>query len=416
MTALRVPADSKALFRRLTRLFAAMGPGLVVMMADTEAGSVITAAQSGAQWGYRLLLLQFLLVPLMFMAQELTVRLGLCTGKGYVELVRQRFGRGLAGVCALILLVSCFGSLLTQMSGLVGAGSLFGIADWQVLTVLVVLILLMVLTGSYRSLERVTLCVGLFGLAFLMMAVKAHPDVHEVLRDIRQMPLHDHDYLYLIAANLGTSVMPWTLFYQQSALVDKGLDASHLPLARIDTLVGTVFCQVLTAAVVVTAAATLGGKGAGLESVAQIGQAFGTLIGPVWGEAVFAIGLAGGALVATIVVCLSAVWALGEAMGVRHSLEQHPLQALWFYGPFAGLLIAGALLVASGVNLVRLSIAVGVINALMIPLMLLLLFVLARRVLPAAHRLRGGYALVVAGVFSLTSGLGLYAGLSGSLG
>ncbi|SKA78823.1 NRAMP (natural resistance-associated macrophage protein) metal ion transporters [Pseudomonas extremaustralis] len=416
MTALPVPSDSKALCRRLTRLFAAMGPGLMVMMADTEAGSVITAAQSGAQWGYRLLLLQFLLVPLMFMAQELTVRLGLCTGKGYVELVRQRYGRGLAAGCALILLVSCFGSLLTQMSGLVGAGSLFGIADWQVLTVLVVFILLMVLTGSYRSVERVTLCVGLFGLAFLVMAVKAHPDLHEVLRDIRQMPLHDPDYLYLIAANLGTSVMPWTLFYQQSALVDKGLDASHLPLARLDTLVGTVFCQVLTAAVVVTAAATLGGKGVGVGSVAQIGQAFGTLIGPAWGEAVFAIGLAGGALVATIVVCLSAVWALGEAMGVRHSLEQRPLDALWFYGPFAGLLIAGAVLVASGVNLVRLSIAVGVINALMIPLMLLLLFVLARRVLPMAHRLRGGYALVVAVVFGFTSGLGLYAGLSGSLG
>src|SRR5471030_190822 len=105
-----LPAESPLLRQRLTRMLAAMGPGLVVMMADTEAGSVITAAQSGAQWGYRLLLLQFLLVPLMFMAQELTVRLGLCTGKGYVELVRQRFGRALAAVTAVVLLLSCFGS------------------------------------------------------------------------------------------------------------------------------------------------------------------------------------------------------------------------------------------------------------------------------------------------------------------
>lgn len=110
------------------------------------------------------------------------------------------------------------------------------------------------------------------------------------------------------------------------------------------------------------------------------------------------------------------VWAVGEALGVRHSLEQHPLEAPWFYGPFALLLIVGALLVASGVNLIRLSIAVGVLNALLIPLMLLLLFLLARNVLPPPHRLRGRYALAVAVTFTLTSGLGLYAGLSGLLG
>lgn len=411
-----LPATAPALRQRLTRLLATLGPGLVVMMADTEAGSVITAAQSGAQWGYRLLLLQVVLVPLMFMAQELTVRLGLCTGKGYVELVRQRFGRALALVTALVLLISCFGALLTQMSGLVGAGSLFGIPGWAILLTLVVSILAMVLTGSYRSVERVTLAVGVFGLAFVVMAIKSRPDLPQLLHELARMPLNDPDYLYLLAANLGTSVMPWTIFYQQSALVDKGLDTRHLPMARVDTLVGAVFCQVLTAAIVIAAAATLGGHGAGLDSIAQIGEAFGALIGPTWGELVFAIGLAGGALVATIVVCLSAVWAVGEALGVRHSLEQHPLEAPWFYGPFALLLIVGAVLVGSGVNLIRLSIAVGVLNALLIPLILLLLFLLARRVLPAEHRLRGGYARVVALVFTLTSALGLYAGVFGALG
>lgn len=388
------------------------------MLADTEAGSVITAAQSGAQWGYRLLLLQFLLVPLMFMTQELTVRLGLCTGKGYIELVRQRFGKAVAIMSVAVLLLSCFGALITQMSGLVGAGSLFDIPAWQVLGVLVVLILGMVLTGSYRSVERVTIVIGMFGLAFLVMAFKAHPDGQQILHEITQMPLGDHDYLYLVAANLGTSVMPWTVFYQQSALINKGLNVSQLRLARIDTLVGAVLCQVLTAALVIAAGATLGAHdhGTSLDSIAQIGEAFGDLIGPTWGRAVFAIGLSGGALVATIVVCLTAAWALGEVMGVRHSLERRALDAPWFYGPFAVLLIAGAVLVASGVNLVQMSIAVGVTNALLLPLVLLLLFLLARSALPAAHRLRGRYALVVGVIFAFTSILGLYAGLTGSLG
>ena len=404
--------------RRLAWLLAVIGPGLTVMLADIEAGSVITLAQSGAQWGYRLLFLQFLLIPLMFMTQELTVRLGLCTGKGYGELVKQRYGNGVVMLAAAVLLLSCFGALITEMSGIVGAGSLFGIPPWQTLTLLVTSILAMVLTGSYRVVERVAVAIGLFALAFIVMAVKARPDAGQIAHEIWRMPMGDHNFLYLVAANLGTSIMPWTIFYQQSALINKGLNGTHLRAARIETMLGAVLCQILSAAVLIASASSLSVhyRDRGLDNIAQIGEAFGTLIGPTWGKAVFAIGLSGGALVATIVVCLAAAWAMGEAMGVRHSLEQHPLEAPWFYGPFAALLVLGALLVGSGVNLIRLSIAVGVANALLLPLVLLLLFLLAHRSLPDEHRLKGGYALLVGIGFALTAALGLYTGLTGSLG
>lgn len=402
--------------QRLARLLAAVGPGLIVMLADMDASSVITVAQSGAQWGYRLLLLQLLLLPLMFMTQELTVRLGLCTGRGYGELVRQRYGKTVAMLATAILLLSCFGALVAEMSGLVGAGSLFGIPPWQTLTLLVTLILGMVLTGSYHAVERVVIAIGLFSLAFLVMAIKAHPEGEQIVHQMWQLPITDHGYLYLVAANIGTSIMPWAIFYQQSALIDKGLNSGQLRAARVDTLLGAVLCQVLTLAVLIASASTLGmHHERGLDNIAQIGEAFGTLIGPTWGKAVFAIGLSGGALVATIVVCLTAAWAMGEAMGVRHSLEQHPLDAPWFYGPFAALLITGAVLVGSGVNLIRLSIAIGVANALLLPLVLLLLFLLAQRALPDEHRLKGRYALLVGISFTLTAALGLYAGITGSL-
>ena len=361
------------------------------MLADIEAGSVITLAQSGAQWGYRLLLMQILLVPLMFMAQELTVRLGLCTGKGYAELVRERYGRGIAMAVTAVLLLSCFGALVTEMSGLVGAGSLFGIAPWETLTLVVALV--------------------------IGMVVKARPNAGEIAHEIWRMPFTDHAYLYLVAANLGTSIMPWTIFYQQSALIKKGLNSAQLRAARIETMLGAILCQILSAAVLIASASSLSTHhhAKGLDNIAQIGEAFGTLIGP-WGKAVFAIGLSGGALVATIVVCLSASWAMGEAMGVRHSLEQRPLEAPWFYGPFAALLIVGGLLVGSGVNLIRLSIAVAVLNAILLPSVLLLLFLLARRALPEEHRLKGFYALLVGTGLGLTAALGLYAGIVGSLG
>jgi NRAMP (natural resistance-associated macrophage protein)-like metal ion transporter len=401
----------------LPRLLAVIGPGLIVMLADIEAGSVVTLAQSGAQWGYRLLFMQILLIPLMFMAQELTVRLGLCTGKGYAELVRERYGQGIAMAATAVLLLSCFGALVTEMSGLVGAGSLFGIAPWETLTLVVTLIIGMVVSGSYLVIERIAVAIGLFTVAFIVMAVKARPNAGEIALEIWRIPFGDHAYLYLVAANLGTSIMPWTIFYQQSALINKGLNSAQLRAARIETMLGAILCQVLSAAVLIASASSLSAHhhDQGLDNIAQIGEAFGTLIGP-WGKAVFAIGLSGGALVATIVVCLSAAWAMGEAMGVRHSLEQHPLEAPWFYGPFAALLIVGGLLVGSGINLIHLSIAVAVLNAILLPSMLLLLFLLARRALPEEHRLTGFYALLVGTGLGLTAALGLYAGIVGSLG
>ena len=249
------------------------------------------------------------------------------------------------------------------------------------------------------------------------MAVKSRPNAGEIAHEIWRMPFTDHAYLYLVAANLGTSIMPWTIFYQQSALINKGLNSAQLRAARIETMLGAILCQILSAAVLIASASSLSAHhhDKGLDNIAQIGEAFGTLIGP-WGKAVFAIGLSGGALVATIVVCLSAAWAMGEAMGVRHSLEQHPLEAPWFYGPFAALLIVGGLLVGSGVNLIRLSIGVAVLNAILLPSMLLLLFLLARRALPEEHRLKGFYALLVGTGLGLTAMLGLYAGIVGSLG
>ncbi|MGP0015107.1 NRAMP family divalent metal transporter, partial [Pseudomonas sp.] len=201
---------------------AAVGPGLVVMLADTEAGSVITAAQSGAQWGYRLLLLQFLIIPLLYTAQELSIRLGLGTGKGFGELVRLRFGRGVALLSLATLVLSCFGALVTELSGLAGVGELFGIPLWETVGVLVVLIFAMVCTGSYHGVERIAICLGMFGVAFIAVAWNAHPDPRQIAAQWYQMPFHDSSYLYLVAANLGTSVMPWTVFYQQSALIDKG--------------------------------------------------------------------------------------------------------------------------------------------------------------------------------------------------
>jgi Mn2+/Fe2+ NRAMP family transporter len=408
-------ADTVSRWRYSWRHFVFVaGPGLVAMLADTDAGSVITVAQSGAQWGYRLLVPNLLLIPFMFVAQELALRLGLGTRRGVAELVLRRLGRVPAALLLIAVGMSCFGALVSEMSGLAGAAQVLGIPVWVAMTGTVAGLSLMVITGSYRSVERITLFVGLFELAFVVMAWRASPGLAPIMHQASEFPLGDRSYLYLLAANLGTSIIPWALLYQQSANVDKGLGPEHVGAARLETLVGVVLCQAITSALLIAAAATLNSSGP-LDTVMQIETAFTATLGRTVGRGVFVLGLSGSALVATIVVCLTLAWSIGEVLGVRHSLEQHPRQAPWFYGTLIVMLGAGGALVSSGINLVSISIAAGVLNALLLPLVLGFLYFLARSALTGPLRLRGAYATVVAIVFLIVAATCLYAGIAGLL-
>jgi len=180
---------------------------------------------------------------------------------------------------------------------------------------------------------------------------------------------------------------------------------------------GALVTQVIMACVLVATAATLGTTNADapLDTVQQIAQAITPFLGEGTGRLLFALGMTGSALVATIVVTLTAARTLGEVLGVKHSLEHAPREAPWFYGIYTASLVAGALLVASGVNLVSLSVGVQVMNALLLPIVLGFLYLLARG-LPGPYRLRGGYAALVAAVILISAGFGVYAGIVGLAG
>jgi len=398
------------------RFTAVAGPGIVVMLADTDAGSVITAAQSGAEWGYRLLLLQLILVPILFMVQELTVRLGIVSRKGHAELIGEHFGRGWAWLSVGTLLVACIGALLSELSGLAGVGLLFGVPSYVTMTLIVGILIAMAYRGSYLLVERIAIAVGAFELVFLVVAWKAQPGVGDLIAGSLDIAWREPKYLYLVAANIGAVIMPWMVFYQQSAVVEKGLSLADLPAARLDTAFGAVLTQVIMAAVLIATAATLGSAGqtGSLDTVQQIASAITPHLGETTGKLLFGLGLSGSAVVATIVVTLTAARTLSEVLGVKHSLEHEPHEAPWFYGIYTATLAAGALLIVSGVNLVTLSVGVQVMNALLLPIVLGFLYLLARR-LPPPHRLQGLYAWVVAIVIAAAVIFGLYSGIFGLL-
>ncbi len=397
--------------RNLWGIFAMFGPGLVVMFADTDAGSVITAAQSGAVWGYKLLLLQLLLIPIVYIVQELAVRLGLVTGKGHGELILEHFGKGWAWLSVSTLIIACLGALVTEFAGVAGAGLLFGIPPWLSVGLAVLLLSIVVWTGSYLSVERIAILIGSFELIFLLVAWWAHPSPAAMLSGLTQIPWRQPGYLYLVVANIGAVIMPWMIFYHQSAVVDKGMTSKDLRVARRDTALGAIITQLIMIAILVTVAATIGvyHPGKSLNTVQQIADALTPFLGKTFGTILFALGMVGASLVAAIVVSLATAWGLGEVSGYKRSLEHQPDKAPWFYIVYTAMLLIGGGMVVSGVNLVNLSVAVQVMNAALLPIVLGFLYLLALKALPKQHRLQGGYSVVVGMVVAITSTLGMYA-------
>jgi NRAMP (natural resistance-associated macrophage protein)-like metal ion transporter len=354
----------------ILRLIAVWGPGLLVMLADTDAGNVVTAAQSGAQWGYHLLPLILILTPLLYMLQELTVRLGMYTGRGHGELIRERFGSGWAWISTTGLAAATVGTLVTNLTGVAGIGELYGLSRNLTLPSAAAVLLIVVATGSYRRVERTAIIIGLFELAFFVVAIAAQPHLQTMAKQVFHPPISNREFLYLAAANIGATFNPWMVFYQQSAIVDKKLQPTEYELARWDTAVGAALTQLLTGAVLVSVAATLASSGvrAKLNNVGEISNALAQILGVDAGRLIFSVGVLGASLVAAIVSSLALAWGVGEVTGYRRSLEYHPFKAGWFYGVYTICVVGAAALVWLTPDLVWLNIAAQVLNVFLLPL------------------------------------------------
>ncbi len=336
------------------------------------------------------------------------------TGQGHAHLIEKHFGKFWAWFSVLTLLVCCMGALLTELAGLAGVGALLGLSAPVTTTLVVGALLAMAFTHSYLTVERIALAIGAFELVFLAVVFLAHPDPQTVATQSLDIPLRDPKYLYLAAANIGAVIMPWMVFFQQSAVVEKKLSVDDLPAARADTMIGAVLTQVIMASVLVATAATLGGAShdGDLDTVQRIAEAITPYLGDLGGKLLFGLGMAGAALVAAIVVTITAARTLSEMLGVKCSLDDDPRDAPWFYGAYALALIVCGGVVGSGVNLVALSVGVQVMNALLLPPVLGFLYLLARR-LPEPWRLKGGYASICLGIILISSGFGVYSGVAG---
>ncbi len=388
-----------------------LGPGLVVMLADTDAGSLITAAQSGARWGYRMIVPELVLIPVLYVVQEMTVRLGIVNGVGHGTLIRQRFGRGWAMLSASTLLLSAIGALISEFAAVVGVGELFGVSRWLTIPVATAFLVGVGMTGSYRRVERLAIMLGLAELAFIPAMLLSHPSGRALASGITSMPLGNSSYLYLLAANVGAVIMPWMIFYQQGAVIDKGLTRVGVRGERMGTAVGAVLTQVVMIAMVVALARATDGRRAGvpLATVGQIAAALQPLLGPAGAKILFGAGMLGAALVAALVSSLAGAWGLSEIFGWEHSLNQRPGRAnSGFFATYTVAHVAGAILVLASTGLVGLTVGVEVMNALLLPIVLGFLLVLEATALPAGQRMRGLRRYLTWALCLIVIGFGLF--------
>ncbi len=401
------------------RLFAVLGPGLIVAFADTEAGSITTAASSGAQFGMKLVLLQILLIVPLFIVQEMTVRLGTVTGKGHARLIRENYGVGWCYVSLCTMLVTNVAALVTEFIGIAGAALIFGLNPIVLIVVAATVLIGVTFSGAYKRAERMALGLCLLELLFIPAAFAARPSVASIVRDglLGAQPLGDRTYLLLVASNIGAVIMPWMIFYQQSATVDKGLRPADLKFARIDTALGAVATQLIMIAVVVTTAATLYVRHISVTDAAHAALALIPLTGRFAGV-VFGAGLIGAAMLGAFVVSLATAWAFGEAFGWRCSLNDKCTEAKRFYGLYAAsVVLAAGIVVIPHLPLVKITLYVEAFNALVLPIVLGFLLVLAndKKILGARVNSPFGNTIAI-GISVVCVALGLWFGTLTMLG
>jgi Mn2+/Fe2+ NRAMP family transporter len=404
----------------LWRYLAVAGPGLIVAFADTEAGSVTTAATSGAQFGMKLVLLQVLLIVPLFVVQEMTVRLGTVTGKGHAQLIRQNYGLTWAWVSLGTMLFTNLAALVTEFIGIAGVALIFGIPALPLVAACATLLVGVALSGRYKRAEVFALALCLLELLFIPAAFAAHPNPATVVREglFGSQPLANRDYLLLVAGNIGAVIMPWMIFYQQSATVDKGLRPKDLTLARVDTAIGAVFTQVIMAAIIITCAATLFVHHQSVSDAAHAALALVPLTGSKLAGVAFGAGLLGASLIGALVVSLATAWAFGEAFAWRCSLNAACYDAKRFYGMYTAMvLVSAGVVLIPNLPLVRITVWVEAFNAFVLPIVLGFLLVMANDKKILGDRVNSLLGNVVAiGVAVVCVGLGLWMGALTILG
>lgn len=356
----------------LLRWLLILGPGLIASSAGNDAGGIATYSAAGAQFGYDLIWVMLILMVSLGVVQEMCSRLGAATGRGLLDLIRERFGVGWALFAMGILLVANSGIITSEFIGIGAAAELFGLSKFVVVPVAGAVLWYLVIYGSYARVEKVFLLMTLVFFAYPVAALMARPDWGAVTRGAFVPTLYaDQTYLFLLVGLLGTTITPFMQLFQQSSIVERGVARRHYGPERVDAYAGAIFSNLISITMIIATAATL--HQAGETEIGTAADAARALE-PVAGEAagmLFGVGLLGASLLTAAVLPLATAYAVSEIFGLPKGVSLDFRRAPMFFGLFTGMIVLGvALSLIPNLPVMDWLLAVQVLNGILLPVML----------------------------------------------
>ncbi len=375
--------------RRLLIFLAVLGPGIITMVADNDAGGISTYAVTGSKYGFSLLWIIFILVPMAYYIQEMTVRLGAVTKRGHAEAIFEGFGPFWGWFSLVDLAIVNLLTLVTEYIGMIAAMSLFGVPPVVTFLAVTAILVAVSMTGKYWTFERLTLFFCAFNLvyipaAFWAMKTPTSPGWGKVFEGLLLPTLPggmSGGLLFIILANIGTTITPWQIFFQQSSVVDKGLDVHDVKFGKVDTFAGSLITGIVAAFIIITTGAAFyyHHPPIVIEDARQTAEAIVPLLGGYGALArkLFAIGLFDAGFLGALCISLSTSWAVGEVFGWAHSLNKSVKEAPWFYVVHVGMLLgAGAIVLIPGAPLIAITMFVQVAAVTLLPSALVFLILI----------------------------------------
>ncbi|HVF30461.1 MAG TPA: divalent metal cation transporter [Pyrinomonadaceae bacterium] len=364
---------------RFYTYLAILGPGIIAANAGNDASGIATYSTVGAGFGYSLLWAFIPMVISLIIVQEMCVRMGVVTGQGLADLIREQFGVRWTAFIMLALLIANTGVIISEFVGIAQASELLGIPRFVAIPITAGLIWWLVVKGSQKRVERVFLLMSLVFFCYVISAFVSKPDWPVVAKSlVKPTFAFDSVYLFTIMALIGTTITPFMQVYVQSSVVEKQMDKDDLPLARADVIVGTIFACVIAAFIVISTSATLNANGVtSIDSAATAAEALAPVAGE-YAKYLFAVGLFGAAMLAMGVLPLATAYSLSEALGFEKGLSRSFREAPIFLGIFTTLILIGAIVaLIPGIPQIRLLLFTQTVNGILLPIILIAVLKLA---------------------------------------
>jgi len=364
----------KPLRMRLLLLLAVIGPGIITANVDNDAGGITTYSVAGAHYGNSLLWMMPLVGLALIIVQEMSARLGVVTGKGLADLIRESMGVRITTIVIGIVVFANLANTVSEFAGVAASMEIFGVSKYISVPLSAVLVWLLIVKGNYKRVERIFLVASAIYLCYVASGVMAKPVWSDVTRAFVTPTFHlEAGYVTIFVTAIGTTIAPWMQFYQQASIVDKGLKPADYAYERLDVIVGSVFAVFVASFIVIACSATLYTSGVRIETAKDAALALRPLAGQ-YASTLFALGLLNASVFSAAILPLSTAYLVCEAfgweMGISHDLKQAPI----FFGIYTTLIILGAAIILLPIkSLVQAMLASQTLNGVLLPIILVVM-------------------------------------------